>query len=313
MKSIEKKHKRIIKAIKDGLFERNSYWKMTERNGRYIQINTRDNTEAEFTQDRMIEMIEMIEVIEKYKAFEELTDFKTVAQSNTMRLKITNMKDVLIWQQANRLDCTINGLGNLFIKDIKNGNLALDDARYKIKGFIKFFKLNSKKSNSTEKFMEFANDMIIVLKSQLQKFDELGRTVTTDQKRANQNQTPTLKKETANVLFEILKIFFDKNQHSDLEKLLKNGTQPEQKLIFKNNANRLTDTFKQLFNNNLLMECNKEVLKNWLVANFQFVKMDIISDLKPNTVHKSISGRQYLCKNPIIEIKEGKIFLAKKV
>ena len=322
MNSIEKKHKRIIKAIEDGLFERErekeSIFKMTERNGKYIEINTRDNIEIEYTQDIMIDMIEKIE---KSKEYEELTDWKTVAQLNAMRLEPITKKNQIkktlaIWQRANRIDIGGNIIGYCFIKNIKNGNLTLEYARYILEKLIEFTKLDLKKSNTSEKYIDDGNDMIVTLEIQLLKLEVLGRTqmnvVTTDQKRANQNQTPTLKKETANVLFEILKEYFDKDRYLDLKGLFVNGKTPKNKLVFNDNANRLTDTFKQLFDNNLLLKCNKEVLKKWLVANFQFVKKGIISDLKPNTVHKSISGDQYHCKNPIIEIKEGKILSAKK-
>lgn len=121
---------------------------------------------------------------------------------------------------------------------------------------------------------------------------------------------PTFDFQTANKIFEILKGYFDDTQHSDLEKLIKTGNEITQKLVFKDKANRLTDTFKQLIEKKLLTGCSKMDLETWLIDNFCNLINGVVHDLKPQTTHKHISGKNYPCKNPIIEIKNGQVHIA---
>jgi hypothetical protein len=118
---------------------------------------------------------------------------------------------------------------------------------------------------------------------------------------------PRIGDETANSLFEILRESFEDSQHSELISLFKTGDDVKQKLVFKGAANRLTDVFKRLIEANLLGGCNKKDLQNWIIANFQYLRKGSPSDFNKKTTHKSISGDQYPCKNPVIEIVNGQV------
>ncbi|WP_338813138.1 hypothetical protein V9L05_17520 [Bernardetia sp. Wsw4-3y2] len=116
---------------------------------------------------------------------------------------------------------------------------------------------------------------------------------------------PTIKQ--ANTLFEILKDYFEKSQHEELGKLLSTGENVTTKLVFKSNANKLMNTFKQLKENELIIVESKKQLEQWLINNFKFIKQSKPSDLIKDTVHTSISTNKQPCKNPIIQVKNGSI------
>ncbi len=117
---------------------------------------------------------------------------------------------------------------------------------------------------------------------------------------------PIINPENAPQLFEILKGYFDKSQHNELEHILSTGESLDKgKLVFKGNANRLTYTFKQLIEHNLISGCEKKDLEKWLINNFQSLNKGKPTDLNQGTTHKSISGQQYHCKTPIIKIIDG--------
>lgn len=123
---------------------------------------------------------------------------------------------------------------------------------------------------------------------------------------------PTIATETAEDLFDIMKGSFETGQHAELKNILKTGTDAKQWLVFKGNANRLTDSFKQLIEKNLLTGCNKEHLQKWLITNFQYLNKGEVNNLNPGTTHKSISGKSYPCKNPLIKIQKGQVLRADK-
>ena len=119
---------------------------------------------------------------------------------------------------------------------------------------------------------------------------------------------PTIDSDAANQFFNILKGYFEPKQHTELQTILEKGINVNQKLIFKGNANRLTDAFKKLYNARLLTGCQKKDLQKWIVDNFQFFnKKKGAVDFKAKTVEKSIAGNEYRCENPIIKITNGVI------
>lgn len=118
---------------------------------------------------------------------------------------------------------------------------------------------------------------------------------------------PNINKETANDVFIILQGYFDTSQHTELSSLLKNGNDSKSKLLFRAQGNKLTDTFKQLYEANLLTGCQKKDLQNWIVSNFQYLNKKQPTDFNYKTVEKNVSSNEYPCKNPIIKIENGKV------
>lgn len=55
---------------------------------------------------------------------------------------------------------------------------------------------------------------------------------------------PVLKPEAVPIVFEIIKDYFKPEQQTALKQVIETGNKANEKLLFKDNGNRLTDTFK---------------------------------------------------------------------
>jgi hypothetical protein len=118
---------------------------------------------------------------------------------------------------------------------------------------------------------------------------------------------PVLKPESVQIVFNIVKDFFNTEQQIELKLILETGNNASIKLLFKDNGNRLTDTFKKLIEHDFITGCQKQDLINWIIANFTFLHRKTETEFKPDTVEKTISRNLYPCKSPLIEIKNGQI------
>jgi len=118
---------------------------------------------------------------------------------------------------------------------------------------------------------------------------------------------PTLNPDYIDPLYNILKHYFEPTQQAELLSLLQTLGNTKQKLIFKGNANRFTDTFKKIFEHSFITGWQKKDLTNWICSNFKFLHNGMQKDFNKSTTEKSISGDRYHCKNPIIKIENGKI------
>ena len=118
----------------------------------------------------------------------------------------------------------------------------------------------------------------------------------------------TLKPEVVQVVFDIIKGFFEVEQQSELKQILETGNNSgNKKLLFKDSGNRLTDTFKKLIEHDFITGCQKRYLINWIVSNFEYVKSGESSAFVYKVVEQTISGQKTPCKSPLIEIKNGQI------
>ena len=118
---------------------------------------------------------------------------------------------------------------------------------------------------------------------------------------------PVLKPEAVQIIFEIIKYFFNPEQQTELKQVLQTGNKASKKMLFKGNGNRLTDTFKKLIEHDFITGCQKQDLINWIVSNFNFTQQNKVKEFVYDTVEKTISRNNYPCKSPFIEIKNGQI------
>ena len=120
---------------------------------------------------------------------------------------------------------------------------------------------------------------------------------------------PVLKPEAVQIVFEIIKDFFSTEQQAELKQILETGNKASSKLLFMDNANRLTDTFKKLIEHDFITGCQKQYLESWIVSNFLFLHNGTPKDFKPKVVNKYVSaGKKTVpCKSPLIEIIDGQI------
>ncbi|WP_295939455.1 hypothetical protein [uncultured Alistipes sp.] len=103
-------------------------------------------------------------------------------------------------------------------------------------------------------------------------------------------------------LLDILKPYFTTQQHGALYELLNTGRDVQEKLLFRSNGNRLVDVFKKLVENDLIMGCNKKILQEFIIRNFNYLKNDQISTFSTETVARTMSRKTYPCKKPILSI-----------
>lgn len=107
------------------------------------------------------------------------------------------------------------------------------------------------------------------------------------------------KQESIENITTTLNTFFNTSQHAELKRIIETGSNTNNKLLFRDNGNRLTDYFKRLFENDTITGCNKKDLINWIVENFKFFHRSNQKDFIYKTVEKTISGNEQPCKNPI--------------
>lgn len=118
---------------------------------------------------------------------------------------------------------------------------------------------------------------------------------------------PIIKAEAIQSMFDILKDFFSPEDQTELDVILQTGNNASRKLLFRSNGNRLTDAFKKLFDHNLIIGCQKKDLINWIIKNFTFLHLNANKRFAYRTVEKTISGYDYYCKRPLIDIQNGLI------
>ena len=118
---------------------------------------------------------------------------------------------------------------------------------------------------------------------------------------------PTLKPVIVEHLFEIIKDFFSPEQQNELKHLLETWDNVSNKLLFRDNGNRLSDTFKKLLEHDLITGCLKHDLINWIISNFSYIYRSEIKAFIYDTVEKTISRNDNPCKSPLIEIKNGQM------
>jgi hypothetical protein len=165
-----------------------------------------------------------------------------------------------------------------------------------------------------------SEEMIQVAKIQLKYCDDLINFIGTLSK-PSQNEVaqiqesieirPNFIPESIDPLFQILKNYFNEDEHEKLNNILRTGDNLNKKLFFKGTASQFGHTFKILFGGKHIISCDKKNLREWIIANFMFKKRGKASNFTDNTLEKYISsGKDTLGEyfnNPIIEINNGQI------
>jgi hypothetical protein len=118
---------------------------------------------------------------------------------------------------------------------------------------------------------------------------------------------PVLKPEAVQIVFDIIKDFFNSEQQAELKRVIQTGNKASNKLLFKSNGNRLSDTFKKLIEHEYITGCQKQDLINWIILNFTYTQKNKVKEFIYDTVEKTISRNDNPCKSPLIEIVKGEI------
>lgn len=112
---------------------------------------------------------------------------------------------------------------------------------------------------------------------------------------------PSFKKKYITDILNIFEGYFSK-QHFGLLKALLDGEQPSEKLLFKDNGNKLANVFRQLFEDQIITGCNKKELERWILQNFKYKYRGVQKDFTEHYLNDVISTEIKPCKNPIIGI-----------
>ncbi|MFC4142346.1 hypothetical protein ACFSNA_18635 [Pedobacter mendelii] len=101
---------------------------------------------------------------------------------------------------------------------------------------------------------------------------------------------------------KLLKDYFLESQYSQLSALINNGTPPDTQMIFNGQGNQLADAFKQLYEANLIVGCNKTELEKWIIKYFLYNNKGNTSEYTEGWISTIISSDKNVCKSPILDV-----------
>ena len=108
-------------------------------------------------------------------------------------------------------------------------------------------------------------------------------------------------------VFKILKDYFDIKEQSEFKELLLTGKVTKTPLVFLDTGKKLADVFKKMIEKNLIINCNKKQLGNWIAQNFKYKYRNEIKSFTSDYIEKCISRNDFPCKNPLLTIVSGAI------
>lgn len=124
-------------------------------------------------------------------------------------------------------------------------------------------------------------------------------------------RSPMFAEGIAQQFYSIFKSYFAQEEHLLLSNLLFEGEVPSQHLIFRGNGNQLADAFRQLFEANMIVGCQKTDLESWIAPKFLYIsKKGDTSEFTEGYLNGLISTNSRPCKSPILKIEQqGKLFV----
>ena len=102
---------------------------------------------------------------------------------------------------------------------------------------------------------------------------------------------------------QLIRTYFSEEHFNQLAALIKLDEQPASQLIFNGNSNKLADAFKQLYEANLIVGCNKAELEKWILKHFLYSNGDKVNEYSEGWLSAIISSDAKVCKSPILEVK----------
>jgi hypothetical protein len=102
----------------------------------------------------------------------------------------------------------------------------------------------------------------------------------------------------------ICKSYFSPHDQRLLFFLLKKNEAPTFPLLFRGNGNQLVDAFKQVYEANLIVGCQKSELEEWIGSNFEYVYRNEQKTFPANYLNAIISSNSKPCQSPISDVKK---------
>jgi hypothetical protein len=102
---------------------------------------------------------------------------------------------------------------------------------------------------------------------------------------------------------QLMRTYFSEEHFNELAALIKLEEQPASQLIFNGNSNKLADAFKQLYEANLIVGCNKAELEKWILKHFLYSNGDKVNEYSEGWLSAIVSSDTKVCKSPILEVR----------
>jgi hypothetical protein len=102
---------------------------------------------------------------------------------------------------------------------------------------------------------------------------------------------------------QLIRTYFSEEHFNQLAAMIKLDEEPASQLIFNGNSNKLADAFKQLYEANLIVGCNKAELEKWILKHFLYSNGDKVNEYSEGWLSAIISSDTKVCKSPILEVR----------
>jgi hypothetical protein len=113
---------------------------------------------------------------------------------------------------------------------------------------------------------------------------------------------PIFKPEAIQIVFNLLKNFFNEGDQNQLKSILQTGNDANKPLIFLDHGNRLADAFKQLYKADIITGCEKRELESWIIRNFKYRDKKVIKQFTEHYINDIISTKNKPpCKRPLLD------------
>jgi len=124
-----------------------------------------------------------------------------------------------------------------------------------------------------------------------------------DKSKNKPNVYPSFKPEIIDIVFELLKDYFSEPDQVKLFQLLQNPSEDYGVLVFLDTGNRLADAFKQLYDSDFILGCQKKDLQCWIKDNFKFTYHENVKAFKLKYLEDIISTDKEKCAREILTVK----------
>ncbi len=115
---------------------------------------------------------------------------------------------------------------------------------------------------------------------------------------------PVFKEGVAQKFYDLIKDYFKSEDQPLLKNLLTTGSKASEPLIFKGQGNQLSDAFKQLFEANLIISCNKNELIDWILLHFKYIDKGSVKSYTEKYLQDIISSNTKSCQSPILDVRQ---------
>lgn len=122
---------------------------------------------------------------------------------------------------------------------------------------------------------------------------------------------PVFKEGIAEEFFNLVKEYFAKESSEKIKSLLITNEFPSTPFVFNGAGNQLADAFKQLFDSNLIVGCNKAELEDWIRQHFTYRDKGAVKRYTEKYLQDMISSNTKACQSPLFDVKrtEGRLIL----